>query len=408
MPDGRPLRILSVGNLYPPRHLGGYELVWQAAVRGLRRAGHDVRVVTTTTSLGGLGRAGADPPEEDPDVHRELRWYWHAHRFPRMTLGRRLRLERHNHEVLGRHLAELHPDVVSWWHMGGMSLSLVERVRRLGIPALGWVNDDWLIYGPRVDAWTRVARRAGPLAGGAERVLGVPTELRLDTAARWVFCSDVTRQATLRHRPRLADTAVLHQGAAGEFAPAPPRAWGGRLLYVGRLDPRKGVATLLGALDALPGATLRVVGDGDPAEVSRLRARADPARVDFAGPLPRRDLPAAYAGADAVVFPVEWSEPYGLVPLEAMAVGRPVVATGLGGSAEYLEHEVNALLFPAGDAEALAVAVRRLAADPELRGRLRAGGLRTAARLTEAAWTAAVVAEHEAVAGRPPLSPAAR
>ena len=97
-----------------------------------------------------------------------------------------------------------------------------------------------------------------------------------------------------------------------------------------------------------------------------------------------------YAAADAVVFPVIWEEPWGLVPLEAMGIGRPVAATGRGGSAEYLEDGENALLFPAGDAPALAAAVERLAADAGLRARLRERGAETAARHTERRFNEAV------------------
>ena len=91
----------------------------------------------------------------------------------------------------------------------------------------------------------------------------------------------------------------------------------------------------------------------------------------------------AYARADATVFPVRWEEPKGLVPLASMGRGRPVVATGRGGSAEYLRDGENCLLFDAWDADALAAAVRRLAGDPALCQRLREGGLETAPRHTE-------------------------
>jgi glycosyltransferase involved in cell wall biosynthesis len=83
-----------------------------------------------------------------------------------------------------------------------------------------------------------------------------------------------------------------------------------------------------------------------------------------------------------VVFPVTWDEPWGLVPIEAMAHGVPVVASGRGGSAEYLRDGENALLHRAGDPASLAAALRRLAESPELRARLRAGGAETAPRHT--------------------------
>jgi glycosyltransferase involved in cell wall biosynthesis len=89
-----------------------------------------------------------------------------------------------------------------------------------------------------------------------------------------------------------------------------------------------------------------------------------------------------YGDADVCVFPSEWAEPFGIVPLEAMASGTPVVATGTGGSGEYLVDGDNCVLFQPGDVGGLAEGVRALAGDPALRARLIAGGLATAARLT--------------------------
>ena len=384
------MRILTVGSLYPPYHLGGYELVWQAAVRALRDAGHDVRVLATHDLLGG-------PPgqSEDPGVHRELRWYWHEHEFPRLSMRDRLELERHNHAVLRRHLSELRPDAVSWWAMGGMSLSLVEHVRRAGIPALGWVNDDWLRYGPRVDQWTHMWSRV-PAALRPAAVRGVPVGEDLGSAARWIFCSETTRAAALEVRD-LASTGVLHQGAAPVFTAVDPHPWRGAVLYAGRLDERKGLSVLVEAVLGAPDLRLRIIGDGDPAITRQLQERAATAggRIALEGGVDRAALAQAYADADVVAFPVEWAEPWGLVPLEAMAVGRPVVATGRGGSGEYLEHERNALLFEAGDAGALGAALCRLAGDEALRERLRQGGFATVGRISEASWVRGVVSEHE-------------
>jgi glycosyltransferase involved in cell wall biosynthesis len=81
-----------------------------------------------------------------------------------------------------------------------------------------------------------------------------------------------------------------------------------------------------------------------------------------------------------------------------MALGRPVVATGRGGSGDYLRDRVNALLFEALDAGALAAALQALAADPHLRGRIRAAGYETAVSHGEAAFNRAALQEMLAAA----------
>lgn len=389
------MRLLTVGNMYPPHHLGGAELVWRSFVDHLRRRGHEVRVLTTDHR-----QPGVTAPDDDPSVHRELRWWWRDHAWPRFTARERLAVERGNARVFDRHVRELRPDAVAWMACGGMTLSLVERARRAGLPSLALAQDDWAIYGPRVDAWLRMWRRAGPLAPLGAAVTGVPTSVDLDAIDRWVAISaDTLRRARELGGWRLDGGRVVHTGIDASWVggPLPEEPWRWRLLNVGRIDERKGIDTAIDALAHLPAdATLTVAGAGDDQALRALRERAARAgldgRVAFLGAQDRDRLRAVYADADAVVFPVRWDEPWGLVPLEAMALGRPVLATGRGGSAEYLRDGENALLFPADDPQALAARLLELAVDRDLRGRLRAGGLATAARHTDAAFNEALEA----------------
>jgi glycogen(starch) synthase len=384
--------------MYPPHHFGGYELVWRSAMRHLERRGHEVRVLTTDVST-----TTTEP--DDSHVRRELRWYWRDHDFPQMSRLERVRLERANARVLERELRDFRPQVASWWSMGGMSLSMLERVRRRAIPAVAFVHDDWLDYGPQVDGWLRaLAARPRWARALAERLVGVPAWVDFDRAARYVFVSDTTRRRALAAGLAPVSTGVAHSGIDPTFMElAAERAWSWSLLYVGRLDERKGVDTAVEALTLLPpAASLTLVGGWDEREEQRLSRTAEDLRVAdrvvFAGQRSRAEVHAAYAEADVVVFPVRWEEPWGLVPLEAMARGRPVVATGRGGSGEYLRDGVNAVLFEAGDAAALAAAVTRLARDGELRWRLRAAGPETAARHTEDRFNEVVLAELERAA----------
>jgi glycogen synthase len=397
------MRILSVGNMYPPHHFGGYELIWRGAVEHLREAGHEIRILTTDHR-----NPAPDPTvPEDPDCHRELRWYWRNHTFPRLGFRARLRLERHNLAVLRRHLDEWSPDLVAWWSMGGMSMSLVESVHREERPAMAVVMDDWPTYGPLVDGWQKPLRRHRRFGRLVERVTGIPILGDLGTRTRWVFISRTQRERTERSLGALPDARIANAGVDGRlFKAAPEQPWRWRLLYCGRVDPRKGIDLAVASLPLLPDeATLAVVGDGDPAhreELERLARELDVGdRVHFER-VDRARLADTFAESDTLLFPVRWDEPWGLVPLEAMAVGLLVVASGRGGSSEYLSDGENCLLAdPDAGPGPLADALLRLAGDAELRLRLRAGGLSTALCYPDTDFASAVAAAAADTAAAP-------
>lgn len=391
------MRVLAVGNAYPPHHLGGYEIIWQGVTRELRRRGHETRVLTTAHRTDGVSA------RDDPDVHRELDWYWRDHEWRALSPLARAALELRNARTFDRHLREFAPDVIAWWAVGGLSLGLIERTR---LPAVFFVLDYWPRYGPEHDLWIR-AWRSRPRAGAlVHRLTRLPTRVHLGHSGRWLFCSRAAREELSEFD--VSDWAILSPGVEQsylELAPeVEPPPWRWRLLYVGRVVEQKGVRTAIEALAQLPAeATLRIVGDGDPhyrAELEQVtRELGLLERVSFEPARPRDELPGVYRGSDAIVFPVFWPEPWGLVPLEAMAAGRPVVATGRGGSGDFLRDGENALLFPAGDAYALAAALRRLCAERELRERLCRCGREAAWANREEVFVARAVDELEAAAG---------
>lgn len=153
------------------------------------------------------------------------------------------------------------------------------------------------------------------------------------------------------------------------------------LLHVGRLAAEKGVHRILEAFrvarQLLPVGSLHLVIAGGGPEEAALRGMA-PLDVTFLGILDHgRDLPKLYASADAFVL-TSLTETLGLVMLEAMASGIPVIATPAGGIADHLRHEENGLAFPAGDVREMAHAMVRLAMDRPLRDQLARGARRTA------------------------------
>jgi glycogen synthase len=385
------MRILTIGNLYPPHSLGGYEVVWESAVGFLTsQRGHEVRVLATSQIFGEVA------VEDGPEVERVLHWYWRDGEWPRLSIRQRLSIEKHNLRCLEQTLSDFRPDAVSWWGMGGMSLSLIEATRRKRIPMVFAVCDDWLLYAPEVDAYQRVIRRMRIPKSLSEHVTRIPAELKLENAGTYLFPSKTVCVRARAAGWNLERTAVCHQGVSKELFPRRKdrKGWNGELLYVGRVEERKGVDLAIKAIARLPGERLRIIGPGDAAYVLGLRALVSELRVDGRvsfEQMPRRELPDAYSSADALLFPVRWQEPWGLVPLEAMAVGVPVIATGRGGSGEYLSDGKNCLMIdPDEGDEPLAASIKRLAVDPLLRRQLIEAGFETTGRFGEDDFSQAV------------------
>jgi glycosyltransferase involved in cell wall biosynthesis len=403
------MRILVITNMYPPHHYGGYELCCEDMVQRFRANGHRVSVLTSTIHVPGVESA---PQEESLGVWRQLEPYWHDHVLLSPPILARLGVERTNQRALDQALARAQPDVVSIWNIGALSLGLLTTLARRALPVVFVIGDNWPAYAQQLDAWSRLfrSRLRRPAGWLVERVTGVPSLLPdMGTVGACCFISEVMRKAAQElsgwtlHRTGIVYWGIeeAHFPIAADDAEVGDRPWRWQLLYVGRLDERKGIDTLLQALPHVPTAHLRIVGRGDNSYLARLRDLADRLaiadRVAFSV-APRDQLAREYRQADALVFPSVYEEPFGLVPLEAMACDAPVVATGQGGSGEYLVEGANALLFRPGDRQDLVDALRRLAGDPTLRTRLIRGGRRTARALTTAKMFEALSAWHEAAA----------
>jgi glycosyltransferase involved in cell wall biosynthesis len=167
--------------------------------------------------------------------------------------------------------------------------------------------------------------------------------------------------------------AIPQQVASTNHAPSGTPT----ILYVGQLIRGKGVDLLLRALARIE-APFRaiIVGKGNAEaglrKLSRDLGLSD--RVEFAGWVNNEELPRYYALADVLAVPSRWPEPFGMVGLEAMRHGKPVVAFNVGGIPDWLKHERTGLLVVPGDVAAYATALQRLIVDRELAATLGAAG----------------------------------
>ncbi len=213
-----------------------------------------------------------------------------------------------------------------------------------------------------------------------------------DAAVVIAACSDEAFELARLGVPRQRISVIPCGVDIRAFTPHGPVARRGRrprLLAASRLVPRKGLDTAVQALTGVPDAELVIAGGppaarlrGDPEyrRLARLAAQLGVAdRVSFRGRVGRQDMPALMRSADLVVS-VPWYEPFGIVPLEAMACGVPVVASAVGGHMDTVVDGVTGVLVPPRQPQVLARRIRELLAGPGLRGYGSAAAERVAGR----------------------------
>jgi len=250
----------------------------------------------------------------------------------------------------------------------------------------------------------RIERRLLDLADG---LIAANPDERADLV--WSFGTPAAKVCTI---PPGVDLDLFRPGDQTEALAAlglPPRQ--PVVLFVGRVDPIKGIDTLLSAFAPLerdphlsPKPLLLFVGgDLDPsgaptgplaAVAAQARAMGVADRIRFVGSRPQDELPRYYRAADLVAVPSRY-ESFGLVAVEAMACGTPVVASRVGGLTFTVEEGSSGLLVPPGSADALADAVALLLRDHRCRRVLAAGALRAARRF---AWPEVARSVHDVYA----------
>lgn len=290
--------------------------------------------------------------------------------------------------ALRRQLRDFAPQVTHFLHPSIFGLAAWLLARRSGLPTLvSWHLD----YGRIARHW-----RMGPInASAIEPGINLLTRAILNRADCALAPSRSAQQRLRdigvtapvglwrrgvdldRFHPRHHDAAMRRRLAAS----APEDLL---LLCVGRLSAEKGVAQLRAVLQALPGTQLALVGAGPAQRALETHFAGLPVR--FTGTLRGAELSRAYASADLFVFPA-LAESFGLVLLEAMASGLPLVAARTGGVPELLREGHNGYSFAVGDEAALVAGVRRLAADA---ARRRAMGRAARADAETHTWPAAM------------------
>ena len=292
-----------------------------------------------------------------------------------------IRLARPGDACITRAIERFRPDLVHCATEFAIGWTGLRTAHRLGIPVTTSYHTD---FGRYTDAYG-----VPWLRGAVDRHLA-----RFHASALRTFTpSDVSRSELTRigvsHGVtwgRGVDVGQFHRRKRSDLLREAYAAPGACIfLHVGRLAAEKGVELIVRAFhlarQRLPDGAMHLIVAGSGPRERAVRAEGTE-HATFLGALDRLEvLPRLYASADAFVF-ASLTETLGLVILEAMASGLPVIATPAGGVAEHLVDGVNGLAYPANDVSMLAEHMVRLATDHVLRQRLSVGARATAQRLT--------------------------
>ncbi len=404
------MRILFLIPFYAPHRVGGAEISTELSARALAAAGHHVTVLTPNFASSSWAR-------ESQGRVQVLRFPF-PFRFGNKLFGVfnsnlfHLALARHARKAIRDTHAQLLHIQTAAFAPGGVRAAEAER-----IPAIVTLRDFGFSHNVSIDSADAVGfqfseaayaaslakRFRGPMAA-ALPVLYPSLRLNLafrrralKKAAALVCVSEFLANEAARALPSTRCVPVYHP--APPLKPARTKPVPGTLLFIGRLGELKGASLLLRAFAEAaalrPDLQLWLAGNSAIPRYRSLAERLDISqRCHFLGTIPNHRLPHYYARAAAVVVPSVRAEPLSRVLIESALLGKPVVATRVGGNPELIEHRKTGLLADPTP-QALSAAILELLADRKLQARCASGLKKKAALFSPAMHARQLTALYE-------------
>jgi glycosyltransferase involved in cell wall biosynthesis len=375
------MRILIVNNLYPPHSRGGAETAVVNEALSLAAAGHDVSVLTTAPFLGLRSLKASEWNEDGVRVFRffplNLFWYRNDHRH-----GAFLRALWYIGNLWGWHPISVfkkvvkiaQPDVVHLHNINGISYRLPKVCDKLKLKTVFTAHAVHYAYPSGV-----ILR--GQKAPASFRIFKAILRRKLRSTAivtapsRWLLEYYQDRGFFRGQKTVVIQNPLLMPASGRGIArgPVSKKKTDGhkplatcQFLFVGQLEPYKGLNVMLAALKSLPPALpwrLTIVGDGPMMDALR---RERDSRVLLRGRLAPDDVALAMASAHAFIMPSLCEENAPMVIAEAHAMGLPVIASRIGGIPEMVEDGLTGMLFEPGQVEDLSTQCRRAIERPEI------------------------------------------
>jgi glycosyltransferase involved in cell wall biosynthesis len=389
------MRILLVSHGLPPDSVGGVEQHVSGLALALVAQGHDVDIFARENGPDReQGEFVATTTEDaNPKIFRVAYRWQNCDSLAAMYVSSPMA------DAMAAFLAErtaqgVQYDVAHVHHLTGMSTDSLQKLRDAGVPTVMTLHDYWL-FCPRgqmfhhngevcetapVDRCVDCLSKTFPWwlkENGRQKVESVQERARavLSTADRLVVPSARAVPAFVALGVPAERFTVVENGVDTERLEALPQPSGGpgplRIGYFGTLMPSKGLSVLIAAVQQLPQGMveLHIHGNavpyhGDESYLTKCFMQLKPgSAVTYHGPYSLEEMPARIATIDVLAAPALWHEAFGLTVREALAAGRPVLVSKVGGLQDAVEDGVQGRVLPPGEVPAWADAIRELAED---------------------------------------------
>ena len=387
------MKILMITDLYPPHHVGGYEIRCKETAEELRRRGHEVEILTSTWEADGsevenqVHRLLASNPLNNP---REVAFRDFLQLRRRYYQLKEVFNNRRNYDVTRKLEAQIKPDVAFIWNMDSVGVVPLLASQHQDIPTVFSIGDFWLLRlkNELCDENAPLKRKIRNLLAGIgdfgrldfRHLLAISTKLKQN------YIEGGFPEANISVIPRgIQSSLVISEDQLCGNHDTPKRTT--NLLFVGRIVSEKAPDVAVKALSLLvskygmTGICLDLIGEGRGTYASDLRQMVSDLNLDqyvrFLGWLEHDRILDLYLAYDVLLFPSRWEEPGGGTILEAMARGLPVIATSRGGALDVIRDGENGLMVPADDPAALADAILRLIQNSILVQEIRYEALKT-------------------------------
>lgn len=367
------MKILYLNSLYSPLIKGGAELSLQLIVEGMKSLGHEVVVA----SLHPENSVKTDWVNEVKVIRVPLKnsyWPYGTTQPPKLSRMAWHLSDRKNGEM-GKTLREIlrseQPDVVSCHNLAGWSISVWNEIHAAGIPIVQVLHDFYLLC-PNSNM-----NKGGKPCASQCLSCGLMRSNHAKASDKVTSVVGISRSILNRFITngyfQNAEKQVIYNFRQAPEAHAPRIRKPDQKLtvgYLGTISKVKGVEWLITQFRKLGiSASLKIAGKGEDKAVSELKTLSQNHPIDFVGYVTPHDF---LSQIDLLVVPSLWEEPLGMVAIEALAAGVPVITSGKGGLSESVKHEQNGLICPPEDPDSLGQAIFRLYDDAALYNHLSA------------------------------------